>query len=331
MPDLGRIQARRHLSEGIAGLIFAIRFGFYDPGLRGYPKPYAVMPGRVRRARSAADRDPVPEPAMVNLLDIMRQAQHGAGMDNMARQFGLSLGDAQRAVETLLPAFSLGFRRNAMNPGAFAPFLDALSSGRYAPFFDGTTLVPGGVTPPGAELMGQIFGSPEVTRQIAQQASAMSGVGAQVLQRIMPTMGAVLMGGMTRHASLEGVSDVLRQWADWLKVAASAQTARAQPASPDLYGTWTGLVGSMFGMASELAPAKPALAPAGPTDPWAQLMATMTGGWTKPEPPPPPPPAQPNAFSALAQMFEAGREVQAQHLAQFQQILDGMWGVGRTR
>lgn len=263
---------------------------------------------------------------MVNLLDIMRQAQHGAGMDNMARQFGLSLAEAQRAVETLLPAFSLGFRRNAMNPGAFGPFLDTLSSGRYAPFFDGATLTPG-ASPPGAELMGQIFGSPEVSRQIAQQASLMSGVGAQVLQQMMPTMGAVLMGGMTRYASLEGVSDVLRQWADWLKVAASAQNARSQPASPDLYGAWAGLAGSMFGVTpGKLAPQTPA-----PTDPWSQLMAMMTGQWTKPEPPPPPPPAPPNAFSALAQMFEAGREVQTQHLAQFQQILDGMMGAGRTR
>ena len=264
---------------------------------------------------------------MVNLLDIMRQAQQGAGMNNMARQFGLSPADAQRAVETLLPAFSLGFRRNAMNPGTFGPFLDALSSGRYAPFFDGTTLTLGGASPPGGELMGQIFGSPEVTRQIAQQASLMSGVGAQVLQQMMPTIAAVLVGGMTRNASLEGVSDVLRQWADWLKVAASAQNARSQPASPDLYGAWAGLVGSMFGMA----PQKPAPALPAPTDPWSQLMAMMTGQWTKPEPPPPPPPAQPNAFSALAQMFEAGREVQTQHLGQFQQILNGMWGAGRTR
>lgn len=265
---------------------------------------------------------------MVNLLDIMRQAQQGAGMDNMARQFGLSLADAQRAVETLLPAFSLGFRRNAMDPGAFGPLLDALSSGRYAPFFDGTTMMPGGgggAAQPGAELMGQIFGSPEVARQIAQQASAMSGVGAQVLQRMMPTMGAVLMGGMTRYASLEGVSDVLRQWADWLKVAASAQAARSQPAPPDLYGAWAGLVGSMFGMTSEAPAPKPQ-----PPDPWSQLTAMMMGGWTKPEPPPPPPPAPPNAFSALGRMFEAGREVQAQHLAGFQQILDGMLKTGRT-
>lgn len=263
---------------------------------------------------------------MVNLLDIMRQAQQGAGMDNMARQFGLSVADAQRAVETLLPAFSLGFRRNAMNPGAFGPFLDSLNSGRYAPFFDGATPGSGG-PPPGAELMGQIFGSPEVTRQIAQQASVMSGVGAQVLQQMMPTIGAVLVGGMTRYASLEGVSDVLRQWADWLKVAAAAQNARSKPAPPDLYGAWAGLVGSMFGVA----PQQSAPAPPAPTDPWSQLMAMMTGQWTKPEPPPPPPPAQPNAFSALAQMFEAGREVQTQHLAQFQEILDGMMGAGRTR
>ena len=38
-----------------------------------------------------------------------------------------------------------------------------------------------------------------------------------------------------------------------------------------------------------------------------------------------------NPLQLLSQMFETGREVQAQHLATLQAILDGFWGSGRTR
>jgi hypothetical protein len=66
-----------------------------------------------------------------------------------------------------------------------------------------------------------------------------------------------------------------------------------------------------------------------PADPWSSFMQAfaknLPSGSTPPPPPPAPPPSQPNPFEALSHMFDTGREVQAQHLANLQHILDAFW------
>ena len=254
---------------------------------------------------------------MVNLFDIMKQAQSGAAIDLLGRQFGLNPYQATQAVEALLPAFTLGLQRIALNPVAFGQFLGLMNSGRYAPFFDAN---PASSAASGQHVVEALFGSPEVSRQIAAQASAMTGIAAQILQQMMPLLAATLMGGLAKFASVEGLSDVLRKWADWLQSLKPDEPKR-RPAGGDpaaqIYAAWADLMGGMLGVPRS---APPAPAP----DPWSRLTDAMLG--KVPAPPAPPPPSQPNPFETLAHMFETGREVQSQHLANLQSIFGGMWG-----
>ena len=47
---------------------------------------------------------------MFNLFDIMRGAQGGAAIDSMARQFGLTPNQVERAMQALLPPSHLACR-----------------------------------------------------------------------------------------------------------------------------------------------------------------------------------------------------------------------------
>ena len=67
---------------------------------------------------------------MFTIFDLMRP---GAGMDAMARQFGLTQDQAQRATEALLPAFMLGLQRSAGNPNAFANLMGAAAPSTSQP------------------------------------------------------------------------------------------------------------------------------------------------------------------------------------------------------
>jgi hypothetical protein len=187
----------------------------------------------------------------------------------------------------------------------------------------------------GQEVLDRLFGSPEVSRQIAAQASAATGIGAQVLQQMLPTVAATLMGGLFKFASVEGLSEFLRAWADWLRTLKPADPAprpAAGTASGTPYGAWTDMMGAMLGTTP--APARQPSPSPSPAAPWADFMQAMVKGLPSAEkapPPPPPPPQQPNPFEVLSQMFETGREVQEQHLANLQTIFDGMWGGGKSR
>jgi hypothetical protein len=293
---------------------------------------------------------------MVTLFDIMRNAQSGRGFDNLSRQFGLSPADTQRAVEALLPAFTLGFQRNVHNPNAFGEFVDLLSSGQYAPFFDGSKpAAQAAAWASGNEVLTRIFGSKDVTRQVAEQAASMTGIGAQVLQQMLPMVAATIVGGVFRQASLQGMGDLFAQWSEAFHRAHEEQQrgaapqprrrASAQPASANPFEAWAAMMGSMLGGDNARAKTAQRPEPASPTNPveaWSTMIDAMLGRPAGQAPSAPPVPAPPpktsaapapaeNPLRALSQMFETGREVQAQHLATLQTILDGFWGAARAR
>ena len=258
---------------------------------------------------------------MVNLFDIMRQAQSGSGFENLGRQYGLSVDQTQRAVEALLPAFTLALKHSAHDPALFARLLDGL--GRYAPFFDGGQNLVGARRNQGAEIVETLFGSHDGSRRVAEQASALTGIGTSILHGMLPTVAAVLMGGLFRSMSVAGLSDTLKTWSDWLKTMEGSGGARTEAASGtmSLYDMWGRYAAAFMGTE----PARPTT-PAAPEDPWSAMFRAMSGARV-PEPTPPPPPPGPNPFSALTAMFETGREVQSQYLGNLQQALDGAWGV----
>jgi hypothetical protein len=261
---------------------------------------------------------------LVNLFDIVRQAQSGSAMDNLSRQFGLDPDQTQRAMEALLPAFSLGLQRSMANPNLFAPLLEMMASGRYAPFFDGTgqgSLMQSS----GQQVLDRLFGSNELSRQIASQASSMTGVAAQVLQQMMAPLAAILMGGLFRQTSVRGLSDFLRAWSDWLRMVAPPERPRADAGqmAGTPYGAWMDLMGAMMGGSA----AKPKPEPAPPADPWTSFMQAFSRGMPNgaAPPPPPPPPSQPNPFQLLSEMFEGGREVQSQYVDALRSTFDAFW------
>ncbi|MDH6264733.1 hypothetical protein M2360_000114 [Rhizobium sp. SG_E_25_P2] len=151
---------------------------------------------------------------MLPLFDLMMNAQNGQGTEAMARQFGLAQEQMQKAMTALMPAFSSGFKRSAANPYDFTTLLQSAMSGEYVKYFEdmSSAFTPKGVAD-GNAILGQLFGSKDVSRAIADQAAQMSGIGQEVLKQMMPIMANAMVGGF------------LRQMAEQFRAAGDAITA----------------------------------------------------------------------------------------------------------
>lgn len=138
----------------------------------------------------------------MNLFDMLANAQNGQGMDQLARQFGLSQQQAQAAVEALLPAFSQGLKRNAADPYGVGAFLNAIATGSHAKYFDDAqnAFTPQGLAE-GNGILGHLFGSKELSRAVASQAAQATGIGQQVLQQMLPAIAAMIMGGLFKQST----------------------------------------------------------------------------------------------------------------------------------
>ena len=293
---------------------------------------------------------------MFNPFEMMRAGQGNPGLDALARQFGLSQDQALRASAALLPAFFLGLQRSAANPDVFANLISAFNAGPFAGFFGAPAQAPAPpAQTPAEEMVGRIFGSPELTRRVAAEAATWSGVSAQIVQQMMPIMAAAVVGSLSKF------SEIMRQQAS-----GQAPAPAAPGASPAMQpiAAWLDMMRMMTGAPAPAArapepPPKPAAKPpsAAASDapaatspwagnPWAEMALAMLGQTTataapaapdpepepEPEPQPEPEPAPSEAAPAgLAQLMESGREAQQQYVASLQRMFDQFWGAPDRR
>jgi len=139
---------------------------------------------------------------MIPLFDMMMQAQNGNAMDVMARQFGLAQEQMAKATAALMPAFSTALKRNSANPYDFGALLQAMTSGNHAQYFEDMTkaFTPQGMND-GNGVLGQLFGSKEMSRAIAAQAAQVTGIGQEIYKQMLPVMASAIMGGLFKQAT----------------------------------------------------------------------------------------------------------------------------------
>lgn len=295
---------------------------------------------------------------MMNLFEIMQSAQNGQAMQNMARQYGLSLQQTQAALDALLPAFSMGLQRQTQNPYAFGSLAQMMTASPYARFFEaGGNSIPPGAQMAGNDVLSQLFGSNEVSRAIAAQAAATSGVSQAILNQMLPVIASILMGGLFKSTSSEGLGGILGQFAEMMRgqmpgmqPAPQPQPQQQMPGNP-MEAILRGMFGQGAGQPQSQGNA------GGPTsDPFGGMLGQILGGMfggaaSAPEPAPqqqqrraPAPEPEPAesppssatgpgsiGLDALNQMFEHGRQIQDDHQNALKSILDAMLGGGQRR
>lgn len=231
----------------------------------------------------------------MNLFDIMQSAQNGQAMQNLARQYGLSQQQTQAALDALLPAFSMGLQRQTQDPYAFGSLAQMMTASPYARFFEAPgSAIPTGAQTAGNDVLSQLFGSPEVSRAVAAQAAATSGVSQAIIKQMLPIIASMLMGGLFKSSNNQGLGGILGQFAEMMRGqmpgAQPAPQPQSQPQMPQhpLEAILGGLFGQgMPGAAPGGAPPQQADPRQGtPADPFGglfeQVLKGMLGGGAMP-------------------------------------------------
>ncbi|MBX5134803.1 DUF937 domain-containing protein [Rhizobium lentis] len=221
---------------------------------------------------------------MLPLFDMMMQAQNGAAMEAVARQFNLAQEQATKAMAALMPAFSAGLKRSTSNPYDFVGLMQAVASGNYARYFEDMSraFTPEGISD-GNNILAQLFGSKEVSRAIAAQAAQMTGIGQEIYKQMLPVLADTLMGGLFKQTTGQ----------------------MAAPVNP-FVNTAMGETIQKWLESTGFAP-KPKTAPETSIfdNPFTQAMQTMFSA-PKPEPAPQPNPFLDNPFAKAFQEMMAG-------------------------
>jgi hypothetical protein len=134
----------------------------------------------------------------------------------IGRQFGLNEEQTRAAMDALAPVVAAGVRRNAQSPAGLQDILGSVLSGNRARVLEDENAVQfDNAKSAGDEILGQIFGSKDTSREVAQQLSATSGIGATVLKKLLPIVASIVMGQVAKKmgggngSSGGGLGDIL--------------------------------------------------------------------------------------------------------------------------
>ena len=182
---------------------------------------------------------------MFNLNDILQSAQGGQAINNLAKQFGLSPEQAQAAVQALIPALSAGLAKCATQPGALGSIISAITDPNHQASYSSPAAAqsPTAVQK-GNDALSQIFGSSHIVQQIAQQASRVTGLRADLLVQMLPVIASMVLGGLATSLHNQGLSNVLGQLASAVE---QGNLGSALGSSTGIMGLLSSLLGSLFG------------------------------------------------------------------------------------
>jgi hypothetical protein len=154
------------------------------------------------------------------VLDIGSILSQAGGVGAIARQLGVDEATVERGTGALLPHVANGIETQGIpsasaedvsepqaigsaQPGGFGGGLGGILGGGGGGLMGGTgggllgSLVGGGV---GNQVLGHIFGSKDVSRNVAADASQQSGVDPSILKKLLPIVaGAVAMHYVTHR------------------------------------------------------------------------------------------------------------------------------------
>jgi hypothetical protein len=164
----------------------------------------------------------------MQMSDILTQT---GGVQAISRELGISESDAARGAAALAPAILGGFKKQAQaQPSGLAGLGGLLGQLGGGSLLDNVLAPQPTDVNRGNDVLGQIFGSKDVSRTVAENASAQSGVDQTVLKKMLPMVAMMIAGYMARQGG--------------------GGTAGASPSSGGLGGLLGGLLGGAGGGAA---------------------------------------------------------------------------------
>lgn len=163
----------------------------------------------------------------MQLTDILSQM---GGLNSMAKELGVSREQAASGAEALIPAILGGFKKQAQSQPTG---LEAL--GGLLGKLGGGSLLDQVLAPqqtnvnPGNDVLGQIFGSKDVSRTVAQNAATKTGLEPSVLKKMLPMLAMLVAGYMAKQQG------------------GGSEEAQAEPSGGGAGGGLGGLLGGLIG------------------------------------------------------------------------------------
>ena len=133
----------------------------------------------------------------MQIMDVLTQM---GGIQSVARELGVSETQAAGGAAALIPAILGGFKKQAQaQPTGLEGLAGALTGLGGGGLLDDVLGPQPTNVSRGNDVLGQIFGSKDVSRAVAQNAATSSGLDPSLLKKMLPMLAMLVAGYMAKQ------------------------------------------------------------------------------------------------------------------------------------
>lgn len=138
----------------------------------------------------------------MNLLDLLDSAGGQQSLGNLASKLGMDASKANDLVGALAPALMGALQKQAGSQESLAGLVNALQSGKHQDYLDN----PASMSAPetvqdGNNILGHLLGSKDVSRNVAAQAAASTGIDVSLIKQALPLIATLAMGAVSKSSN----------------------------------------------------------------------------------------------------------------------------------
>lgn len=151
----------------------------------------------------------------MNVMDLLAGLGGDSSLNQLGKQLNLGAKDTGSLVSAVGPALLRGLQRNTASSGGIDALTKALQNGGHQKYLDRPDLMRSteAVTD-GNKILGHIFGSKDVSRNVAANAANSTGLDAGLIKKALPLLAGLAMGALSKKSNAGqsmggGITDLL--------------------------------------------------------------------------------------------------------------------------
>ena len=138
----------------------------------------------------------------MNLLDLLDSVGGQQSLGSLASNLGLDASTTNNLVGALAPALMGALKKETSSQDGLAGFKNALQNGKHQEYLSN----PNSMSSPetvqdGNNILGHIFGSKDVSRNVAAQAAESTGINSSLIKKALPLIASLAMGAISKSSN----------------------------------------------------------------------------------------------------------------------------------
>jgi hypothetical protein len=136
----------------------------------------------------------------MDLMDLIGKAGGEESLGNLGAKLGLDESSTGALVGALAPALMRGMQKQTESSDGLSGLAGALESGKHQKYLDEPdSIADESAIQDGNGILGHLFGSKDVSRNVAAQAAGSTGIDVDLVKKALPMLAGLAMGAVSKN------------------------------------------------------------------------------------------------------------------------------------